>query len=73
MDNKTKNIAAFVITGDWAVQSKDLRREFTQLTDEDLKFEKGKEGDLLKRLEVKLNKKREELISIIQKGQHAKA
>ncbi|MEO5978680.1 MAG: hypothetical protein ABIS36_16315 [Chryseolinea sp.] len=73
MYSQTKYIAAFAITGDWAVQSKSLRRKFAQLTDEDLKFEKGKEDDLLKRLEEKLNKKREELIDIIQKGQNAKA
>ena len=73
MDNKTKSIAAFAITGDWAVQSKELRRKFAQLTEDDLKFEKGKEADLLIRLEIRLNKKREELINIIRNGPNAKA
>jgi len=39
------------------------------LTDADLKFEAGKENELLERIGKRLNKKREELINIIKKGQ----
>lgn len=70
MEGTGKNIAAFTITtGDWAVQSKQLRKKFSQLTEADLKFETGKEEDLLKRMETRLHKKRDEVIGIIKKEQ----
>lgn len=58
----------FKITGNWAAQSEKLKQKFSQLTDADLKFETGKEGDMLSRVEKKLNKKREEVENIIRKG-----
>ncbi len=67
-----KSDAPFKITGDWDEQAKVLKGKFSQLTDSDLKFETGKESELLGRLESKLNKKREEVINIIQKGQPEK-
>jgi len=67
MENKTNESGNFTITGDWAAQSKKLKEQFSQLNDFDLKFEKGKENDLLKRVQDKLNKKREEVITIINK------
>jgi hypothetical protein len=70
MENSTnKTTESFKIKGNWATQSKELKGKFSQLTDEDLKFEPGKENDLLKRVETRLNKKREEVINIIKKGQ----
>ncbi len=71
--SKTNNTTEFKITGNWDTQSKELKGKFSQLTDSDLKFEPGKENDLLKRMETRLNKKRDEVISIIKKGQPAKA
>lgn len=68
-NSKNKSTEAFKITGNWANQSKELKNKFSQLTDEDLKFEAGKENDLLNRVETRLNKKREEVINIIKKGQ----
>jgi hypothetical protein len=62
-----KSIEAFKITGNWEKQSKQLKEKYSQLTDADLKFEPGKENDLLKRVETRLNKKREEVINIINK------
>lgn len=59
----------FKITGNWDIQSKKLKEKFSQLTDADLKFETGKENELLTRVETRLNKKREEVINIIKKGQ----
>jgi uncharacterized protein YjbJ (UPF0337 family) len=55
----------FKITGNWNTQSKQLKEKFPQLTDADLKFESGKENELLSRLQSRLNKKREEVIDII--------
>jgi hypothetical protein len=63
---------AFKITADWSVLSQQLKEKFSQLTDSDLKFEPGKEGELLTRMETRLNKKREEVINIIKKGQPEK-
>ncbi|HTL81280.1 MAG TPA: hypothetical protein VL651_06230 [Bacteroidia bacterium] len=62
---------AFKVTGDWAIQSRQLKEKFSQLTDSDVKFEEGKENELLSRIENRLNKKREEVISIIRKGENA--
>jgi hypothetical protein len=66
---KNKIIEPFKVVGDWNVQSKKLKGKFPQLTDADLKFETGKEVELLTRVETRLNKKREEVINIIKKGQ----
>ena len=69
MENSNKNIETFKITGNWANHSKTLKGKFPQLTDADLKFETGKENELLGRVETRLNKKREEVINIIKKVQ----
>lgn len=74
MENtNNKNTETFKITGDWTIQSKQLKEKFSQLSDSDLKLETGKENELLERLATKLNKKREEVINIIKKGQTEKA
>jgi hypothetical protein len=59
----------FQMLGNWDVQSLRLKRTFAQLTDADLKFELGKENELLTRVGTRLNKKREEVISILKKEQ----
>ena len=59
------------MTGDWNEQSKILKEKFNQLTDADLAYETGKENELLTRVESRLNKKRDEVINIIKKGQPA--
>ncbi|MGG5578723.1 hypothetical protein ACPDHL_15480 [Myroides sp. C15-4] len=51
----------------WDESSKKLKEQFSQLTDVDLKYEVGKENDLLNRLEKKMNKKRPEVIDLINK------
>lgn len=71
--NEKRQTEAFKMTGDWKEQSKQLKTKYPQLTDEDLKFEAGKESDLLKRVEKRLNKNREEVTNIIRKVQPAKA
>jgi hypothetical protein len=71
MDNSQNKAAEpFKMVGNWTEQSKELKTKFAQLTDDDLKFETGKENELLKRVETRLNKNREEVINIIKKGQH---
>lgn len=68
MDITSNNTETFKMTGNWDDQTVVLKEKFPQLTDADLKFETGKESDLLKRIETRLNKKREEVINIIKKG-----
>lgn len=68
----TNENTTFKITGDWTIQSQQLQDKFAQLTDADLKFEPGKENELLTRVETRLNKKREEVINIISKGMPSK-
>jgi uncharacterized protein YjbJ (UPF0337 family) len=70
--NQNKTPETFKITGNWDAQSKQLKQKFSQLTDADLKFETGKENELLGRVETRLNKKREEVINIINKAQAEK-
>jgi hypothetical protein len=65
---KNHSAENFKISGDWNVQSKNLKDKFSSLTDADLKFEIGKENELLTRIESKLNMKRDEVINIIKKG-----
>lgn len=59
----------FKMTGNWEQQSNLLKEKFPQLTISDLKFEDGKENELLTRVQERLNKGREEVINIIRKGQ----
>ena len=47
------------------MKSKKLKEKYPQLTDSDLKFEPGKESELLSRLESRLKKTREEVIELI--------
>ncbi|WP_428661705.1 CsbD family protein [Runella sp.] len=67
-----KNVEIFKITGNWDSMARLLKDKFAQLTDADLKFEPGKENELIRRVELRLNKKREEVINIIKKGQPEK-
>jgi hypothetical protein len=62
----------FGITENWEAQSKELKLKYSDLTDADLKLEKGKEDELITRLEKRLAKKREDVIAIIKKDQPAK-
>jgi hypothetical protein len=72
MSNSKKNtIPAFTIIGNWATRSKLLKSEYNQLTDEDLKYEVGKEEELISRFETRLKKSRDQIIEILQKGQPA--
>jgi len=72
MESKTnKSAEVFKISGDWKRQADNLKEKFPRLTDSDLKFESGREDDLLERVEARLHKKREEIINIIKKGQPA--
>ncbi len=58
----------FKITGNWVEQAQALKDKFPKLTDSDVKFEVGKEDQLVTRLSTALNKKKEEIITMLKKG-----
>jgi uncharacterized protein YjbJ (UPF0337 family) len=59
----------FKIKGNWEKSSKQLRSQYSKLTDQDVKLEAGKENELLGRIEKRLGKNREEVISLINRVQ----
>ncbi|MBL7931185.1 MAG: hypothetical protein JNL60_04770 [Bacteroidia bacterium] len=65
---ENKSGEQFKISGNWENQSASLKNKFSLLTDGDLKYESGKESELLSRLQNRLNKTREEVIAIIKKN-----
>ena len=69
MEQTKSKLGAYKIVGNWDEQSKILKEKFPQLTEADLKFETGKEVELFGRLEQRLNKKRDEITSLLKKGQ----
>ncbi|MNU26774.1 hypothetical protein D3C71_151530 [compost metagenome] len=68
-NNKSSAREDFKIIGNWDKQSNALKEKFPQLTMADLKFDQGKESEMLTRVQERLNKGREEVINIIRKGQ----
>jgi uncharacterized protein YjbJ (UPF0337 family) len=56
-----------IIKGNWNEIAGKLKQQFADLTDDDLLFKKGKEEELLGRLQNKLGKTKEELRKIIEK------
>lgn len=57
----------FEISEGWESESKLLRKKFPKLTISDLEFERGKENELLKRIEERLQKNRQQVIDLILK------
>jgi hypothetical protein len=66
-----ETVAKFKISGDWSKQADELRDDYPTLTFQDLKFSRGKEDDLIHRIELRLHKKREFVISMLKKVQTA--
>lgn len=63
-----ENFELFKITKDWSWQSKlILKGKFGQLTLTDLRFEKGKENELLNRIGSRLDKTCQEVSNILKK------
>ena len=54
------------ITENWKFLAKQLQAKFPQLTDADLKLETNQEEELINRIELKLDKSRKDVISIIE-------
>jgi hypothetical protein len=63
----------FTVTGDWSALAKNLKTKFARLTESDLKFEAGKENDLINRIESRLHKTRDEVILLLKNAQMTKS
>jgi len=53
------------IKGNWNEQKGKLKQKFGILTDNDLMFEKGKEDEMLGKLQIRLGKTKEQLRMLI--------
>jgi uncharacterized protein YjbJ (UPF0337 family) len=51
----------------WNDQKEKLKVKFPTLTDEDLKFEEGKKGEMFTKIQNKLSKTKEEIMTAIAK------
>jgi uncharacterized protein YjbJ (UPF0337 family) len=57
----------FTMKGNWNEIAGKLKQQYANLTDDDLLFKRGKEEELLGRLQQKLGKTKEELRKLISK------
>jgi hypothetical protein len=64
-NTKVKSTENFTITGDWTKQSELLKQKYSELSDADLKLEKGKGEEMLARIQSRLRKNRDEVIEIV--------
>lgn len=53
------------ITGNWNIVKGKLKERFAMLTDNDLLYFKGKEDELIGRLQRKLGKTKQEILELI--------
>lgn len=58
---------SLIFKGNWNEIAGKLKQQFANLTDDDVLFKKGKEEELLGKLQNKLGKTKEELRKIIEK------
>jgi uncharacterized protein YjbJ (UPF0337 family) len=58
-------MTALQFKGEWNELKGKLKQKYAQLTDDDLMYAKGKEEELLGRLQKKLGKKEEEVRKLI--------
>jgi len=61
------NDEKFTVTGDWQKKALILQTQYSQLTHDDLYYEKGKDEDLLRRIGNRLSMNREDVINLIRK------
>lgn len=54
-----------VIEGNWNEQKGKLKKQFAELTDNDLMFEEGKKDEMLGKIQIKLGKTKDQLDKII--------
>lgn len=54
------------LKGNWEEQKGKLKQKFAALTENDLLFTEGKKEEMLRKLQIKLGKTKEEILKIIQ-------
>lgn len=54
------------LTGNWEEQKGKLKQKFAALTENDLLFTEGKKEEMLRKLQIKLGKTKEEILKITQ-------
>ena len=67
MKNGEENGIGFEVGKNWNNQKMRLKQKFPQLTDADLRFESGKEFEMLTKVGFKLELKLDEVIRILNK------
>ncbi|MCU0419626.1 MAG: hypothetical protein MUC38_08200 [Cyclobacteriaceae bacterium] len=72
MENEKKPKELFTIKGNWEEHAKAMKINFAQLTDADLKFETGKEEELVARVMSRLGKKHGEVVHLLKRTMSAK-
>lgn len=54
------------LLADWEVQKAKLKQKFAKLTDCDLLFIDGKKDEMIRKIQIKLGKTKEELLKILE-------
>lgn len=57
----------FKLRGNWNELKGKIKQQYADLTDDDLKYEEGKDDELLGRIQKKIGKTKDEVIAWIQK------
>lgn len=60
------NSTEFKLKGNWNELKGKIKQKYADLTDDDLAYEEGKDDELVGRLQQKIGKTKEEVISWIQ-------
>ena len=55
------------LTGNWNELKGKMKQKYAVLTDDDLKYEEGKDDELVGRIQKKIGKTKEEVIDLIQR------
>jgi hypothetical protein len=63
------NTSAVTFMDNWTIRAKQLREKFPSLTDADLKYEVGRENEILSSIASRLHTTREEVIRLIRECQ----
>jgi uncharacterized protein YjbJ (UPF0337 family) len=61
MQHTTRSSTSLNLKGNWNELKGKIKKSYADLTDDDLKYEEGKEDELLGRLQKKTGKTKEEL------------
>jgi uncharacterized protein YjbJ (UPF0337 family) len=60
-----KSMNTLELKGDWNIVKGKLKQKYAQLTDDDLKFAKGQEEELLGRIQKRTGKTRQEVERVV--------